>query len=160
MQVHHDMTSCYIVRPDETGVDYEFLQLRRRTGDFMGGTWQPVAGRIEAGETAVQAALREVREEAGLIPVEFYSLDTVDIFYVPSADAVWHCIQFCAIVDRDHPVVLNEEHDAFRWVSASETEEKFMWPGDHRAIATIRKQIFENSLAKPFMRIALEPKNL
>ena len=41
----------------------EVLQLRRREpADF----WQSVTGSLHAGETPLQAAIREVREETGL----------------------------------------------------------------------------------------------
>ncbi|HEX9708613.1 MAG TPA: NUDIX domain-containing protein, partial [Candidatus Thermoplasmatota archaeon] len=42
----------------------EFLQVHRATG-ALSGTWQPVMGHVRDGETAVEAALRELGEEAG-----------------------------------------------------------------------------------------------
>ncbi|UNK70282.1 NUDIX domain-containing protein [Microbacterium sp. H1-D42] len=43
------------------------LQLRQNTG-YMDGYWSAgAAGHIEFGETAVQAAIREVREELGVV---------------------------------------------------------------------------------------------
>ena len=62
MNVRPDMVAVYVVRPDESGTSHEFLQLRRSAGDYMGGTFQTIRGTSEPGETAVQAALRELRE--------------------------------------------------------------------------------------------------
>ena len=44
--------------------DIEFLQLRRCQG-VMAGSWQPVMGHVREGETATQAAVRELQEETG-----------------------------------------------------------------------------------------------
>jgi 8-oxo-dGTP diphosphatase len=44
------------------------LQLRRNTG-YRDGFWATAAaGHVEAGETAVEAAVREAREELGVVP--------------------------------------------------------------------------------------------
>jgi dATP pyrophosphohydrolase len=157
MIVRHDMIVCYIVRPDESLASHEFLQLRRVPGDFMGGTWQTVSGRIEEGEKAWQAALRELKEEAGLTPIEFYQLDYVETFYIAADDTLWQRPGFCAIVERDEAVKLNEEHDDFRWVAREKVDESFMWPGERAAIGELCREILDNGRAKPYLRIALPP---
>jgi 8-oxo-dGTP diphosphatase len=43
-----------------------FLLIRRAEGLPYGGWWTPPSGRIEVGETAAQALVREMREELGL----------------------------------------------------------------------------------------------
>ncbi len=44
-----------------------FLMIeRRREGDFHEGKWNAIGGKCEADESALAAALREIREEAGL----------------------------------------------------------------------------------------------
>ena len=78
MEARYDRIQCYVIRLGGEG--HEFLQLRRTAGDFMGGTWQSIYGGILAGETAWQAAARELKEETGLVPLEFYQLDTVNTF--------------------------------------------------------------------------------
>jgi 8-oxo-dGTP diphosphatase len=43
------------------------LMLRRSpSGDHAPGEWEPGSGRVEAGETPVEAVHREAREETGL----------------------------------------------------------------------------------------------
>jgi 8-oxo-dGTP diphosphatase len=62
----------YLLREGERGTEV-LLQLRRGTG-YMDGHWAAgAAGHVERGETAVEAARREVREELGveLLEVRF-----------------------------------------------------------------------------------------
>ncbi len=65
-RLRSDVVEVMVFRiPTGPTVAPELLQIRRAKPPLM-GTWQPVMGHIEAGETAVQAALRELREETGL----------------------------------------------------------------------------------------------
>ena len=121
----------------------------------MGGTWQAIYGQSESGETPVQAVLRELKEEAGLVPAELYRLDQVSVFYVASTDTMWHCVPFCAIVTRRQAVVLNDEHDDHRWVQAADAERLFTWKDNRDAITDIQEYILADSLAKPHLRIPL-----
>jgi 8-oxo-dGTP pyrophosphatase MutT (NUDIX family) len=159
MEIRYSMVSCYVARPTADGIAHEFLQLRRAKDDYMGGTWQAIYGQSEAGETPVQAVMREMREEAGLAPAELYRLDQVSTFYIASRDTMWHCIPFCAIVSREQLVVLNDEHDAARWVHISDVERLFMWKDNRDAIRDIQHHILTDSLAKPFLRIPLPKAN-
>ncbi len=95
MNTRFDMVACYIVRPDDSGQVSELLQLRRAPGEYLAGAWSTVRGKIEGEESAWAAALRELKEETGLLPDEFYQLDTVDIFYLHGDDTLWHCPGFC-----------------------------------------------------------------
>jgi dATP pyrophosphohydrolase len=153
MRVRHDMITCYAVRA--TGDSHEFLQLRRVQNDFMGGTWQAVSGGIEAGETAWQAALRELNEESGLLPVELFRLPVVNTFYISAGDTLWHSVPFCAIVKPNAEVMLNGEHDAVRWVPRVDVDQAFMWATDRSAIAALCREILDGGDAKPYLQIQL-----
>lgn len=155
MQIRYNMVSCYVARPSPTG-GHEFLQVRRSKEDFMGGTWQSIYGQSNDGETPVNAVLRELKEETGLIPAELYRLDQVSVFYIAATDTMWHCVPFCAIVTRNQLVVLNDEHDDSRWIHESEAETTFMWNDNRQAIKDIREFILVDSLAKPYLRILPE----
>ena len=155
MKARHDMITVFVVRPDASGRSHEFLQLRRDRDDYMGGTWQIIRGGIEAGESPVAAALREMREESGLTPLEFYRLSSVESFYTAVDDTLWHSISFCAIVDRTQPVKLNEEHDDHRWIARSEMDENLMWASERHLLIDLCRDILDNGPAKPFLRIDL-----
>jgi dATP pyrophosphohydrolase len=153
MNIRHDMVACNVIRPDAAGASHEFLQVRRRAGDYMGGTWQVVYGTSEKGETAWQAALRELFEETGLRPVEFYRLSQMEQFYIVHDDTIWNCPNFVAIVDRDAAVVLNDEHDAYRWISRSQIDAETMWATQRAIVAEIMREILDGGLARQYMRI-------
>jgi dATP pyrophosphohydrolase len=155
MNVRYDMITCFVVRPTESGDLAEFLQLRRAKGEFLEGVWGPIHGRIERGETAWQAALRELREESGLTPLEFYQLDTINQFYLVAGDCVWHVPGFCAVVGRDVTIKVNEEHDESRWIDRSRIDQDFLWPGERRQARELAREILDNGPAKSYLRIQL-----
>jgi dATP pyrophosphohydrolase len=153
MHIRYDMVQCFVVRP--AGVSFEFLQMRRAKGEYMEGIWHTVAGRIEGQETAVQGALRELKEETGLAPEELYSLDRIGSFFIPSQDTLWHCPLFCAIVPASAKVVLNAEHDAHRWIDRDGAGAQFLWPSDRESVGQIIREILENGPARNYMRVQL-----
>ena len=155
MKPRYDMVCCYVVREDPDGALGELLQLRRAPGEFMCGSWSVVRGRVESSEKAWEAALRELREETGLVPEadQFFQLDTVDTFYLAADDTVWHVPGFCAVVGRDAAVTLNEEHDDFRWVSRAQADLEFLWPGERRQLEEVAREIMDFGPARPFLRI-------
>lgn len=155
MEVRYDMIACHVVRRSSAG-GWEFLQLRRSAGDYMGGTWQIVRGRSEAGETAWQAALRELREETSLQPIEFYKLSLLETFYLIPGETTWHVPSFVAIVDPAAAVKLNEEHDAFRWTPAERIDAETMWAGERLVLAEIMREILGDGSAKAYLRIRLD----
>lgn len=155
MKPRYDMVTCYVVRPTAEGALGEVLQLRRSGGQYLAGFWAAVHGKIEAGETAWQAALRELREEAGLRAEEFYHLDTINQFYLATDDTVWHVPAFCAVVPRDAVVTLNEEHDDFRWVARADLDRAFLWPGERRQLEELAREIMDFGPARPILRIRI-----
>jgi len=74
-----DVIDAYLLRPGGSGL--EVLVLRRAAGGRSPGSWETVHGHIEPGETPVQAALRELREETGLEPARLYNVSRVEAFY-------------------------------------------------------------------------------
>ena len=151
MKIIH-YASCFVVRSRDAG--YEFLQLRRARGRFMEETWQLVTGGIEPGETAWQAALRELKEETALVPSEFYQVDVVNTFYLAATDSISQSPMFCAVVLTDSTVRLNEENTDYRWVPREKIEACIMWPGERAALREVFREILDDGPAKRYLRIA------
>ncbi len=121
-----DLVDVYVVRRSPTGT--EFLQLRRAREPYA-GAWHPVMGHIEDGETAHEAARRELREETGLVADHLGALEQVHPFFVPEQNAIFLCPRFWCEASPAWTPELNPEHDAWRWVEASRVEACFRWPG-------------------------------
>jgi dATP pyrophosphohydrolase len=153
MNVRDDMVAVFVVRPDVGGSSHEFLQLKRAPTNYMGDTWQIVRGGIDEGERATDAALRELREETGLSPREFYRLGCIESFYTAVDDTLWHAVPFCAIVGRDDAVRLNEEHVDFRWVARHRIGAESMWASERRVLDELMRDVLDESAAKPHLRI-------
>src|SRR3972149_834621 len=79
------------------------------------GIWQLVTGMIEGGEGAVHAALREVREETGLVPRKFWRLPVVNSFYDPVSDVLQLCPNFAAVVDETAAPRPSRGHRSAAW---------------------------------------------
>ena len=116
--------------------EHEVL-LMRRTGSNA-GEWCQIAGKIEPGETAWQAALREMREETALVPSRLYSADLCEQFYEIGTDSIWVAPIFVAYVDSDATVRLNEEHSEYCWVSIDRAVELLPFPGQKTMLMHIR----------------------
>lgn len=115
--------------------------LLRRCGAFMKGNWQMVAGKIKADETAVQAAIRELKEETGLTPNRMYSADYLETFYDHSKNALYAAPVFVAFIDEEQTVALSpEEHDAHEWVDFSKATSTLEFRGQREALKHIIEQ--------------------
>jgi dATP pyrophosphohydrolase len=100
-----------------------------------------VHGHIEPGETAVEAARREMREETGLEPVRLFNLSRVELFYLHRTDRVALVPAFAAFVSGSAEPVLGPEHDAAEWLSMAEARERVAWPRVARALEDIPKLV-------------------
>ena len=121
--------------------DHEVLLLRRTRSNA--GEWCQIAGSIEPGEKAWQAALREMREETALVPGRLYSADLCEHFYEIGTDSIWVAPIFVAYVDSEVTVTLNEEHSEYCWVSFDRAVELLPFPGQKTMLIYIRDWFVE-----------------
>lgn len=112
----------------------EFLLLKRAGKKIYAGQWRMVGGKAEPGEAYWQAALRELREETGLIPIKMWTIPSVNTFYEHVSDTVYHIPAFAAELDASAEPVLDDEHSAFEWFSLENAEEQIRWPEQKRLL--------------------------
>lgn len=134
-RVRVSIVDVYVVREGAGGI--EILLLRRGENTRCTGAWEGVHGHIEGTETPVDAALREMSEETGLVPVRLYNLSRVESFYQHRLDEVALVPVFAAFVEADAPVRLSAEHDGFSWLSLGDAAGRFAWPRERRALADL-----------------------
>jgi 8-oxo-dGTP pyrophosphatase MutT (NUDIX family) len=119
------------------GAQLEVLALRRGPHGRNVGSWETVHGTIEPGETPVQASLRELREETGLVPEKFYNLSRTEAFYQHKTDELAMIPVFAAFVASSATVRISAEHDRAEWLEARNAAARFAWPRERRAMDDI-----------------------
>ena len=133
--IHVRFVDTFVLRG--VGERLEVLVLRRAPGGRNPGSWETVHGTIEPGETPVQASLRELREETGLVPDKFYNLSRTEAFYQHKRDEVALIPVFAAFVASGASVQLSAEHDRAEWLKARDAAGRFAWPRERRAMEDI-----------------------
>ena len=129
------VVDVYVVRPYRA--EWLVLALRRGPKTRCPGSWETVHGRIEADERPEHAAVREVREEAGLEVDRLYSI-TCQPFYLHALGTVQMAVVFCAFVREPGEVRLGEEHEAHEWLTLQDAGARFTWPREREALSHIR----------------------
>lgn len=132
-----------------------FLGLRRQPGDSLPGIWQPVTGTLRRGETAVRGALREVREETGLLPRRMWRLESVTAFLDPRRDTIRFVTLFAAEVGSRDVVRLSREHNDHGFLSAREAGRRFLWDSQRQGLAAVRSQVLRSGARARALEIAL-----
>ena len=151
-KVKCNRVAVYVFRclPDGT----QFLQLHRAagSGDYA-GTWQTGYGGIKSGETAINAALRELQEETQLVPTNFFQVEYLESFYHRARDRVTVLPVFAAQIAPQAKVIIDAEHDDYRWVDLADVGAHFVWRVQRQAIAIIEQDILGTSPAKELLTI-------
>ncbi len=115
------------------GPETQVLLMRRKPE--RGGFWQIVTGRVEAGETPQQAAIRELHEETGL------HAEVMDLGYrhsfalgeiVPPKLAEESA--FCVRLPVGASIRLGAEHDASEWVDVPTAMARLPFKGLREAV--------------------------
>src|SRR5687767_2295476 len=99
------VVDVFAVRISPRSREWQVLALRRMPGVRCPGSWETVHGRIKRGETPEKAALRELREETGLVAARLYNVTTHG-FYLHQTSTVEIAVVFCAFVDPKEGVRL------------------------------------------------------
>jgi 8-oxo-dGTP pyrophosphatase MutT (NUDIX family) len=119
------------------GESLEVLVLRRGPRGRCPGSWETVHGTIEAGETPVDASLRELREETGLAAERLYNVSRTDAFYQHRTDEVALIPVFAAFVAAGATPTLSAEHDRAEWLPPDAAAPRWAWPRERRAMEDI-----------------------
>ncbi len=147
------VVDAYVFRRIENGL--RFLILKRAKTKLYEHLWQGVAGKIEAGETALQAAIRELNEETGLKPKHMFIADHVSRFYEAYGDRINLVPVFGIEVDSE-VVILSEEHSKYKWVTLEDAQKHLVWRGQKQGIQVVNDMILSNDDRMRWSEISLD----
>jgi dihydroneopterin triphosphate diphosphatase len=128
------VVDVYVIRPYRDA--WLVLALQRATGTRCPGSWETVHGRMEAHERPEDAAVREVREETGLVVDRLYSI-TCQPFYLHALGVVQIAVVFAAFVREPGDVTIGDEHQRHEWLSMEDAAVRFTWPREREALQHI-----------------------
>jgi len=151
--VRSSFVCAYIFSRRPEGVRHLILKRKSR---YMFGLWQQVAGAVEVGETAIEAVLREIKEETGNSPIALYSADLTESFF----NADYNCIElipvFVAEFDPKATIALSPEHSEFKWVTVAEAQEHFAFHLQKESVELLERE-FVQKIPPEELKIKISP---
>lgn len=103
------------------------------------GIWQIVTGIIEPRERAIDAAMRELKEETGLQAEQFWTLPRVNVFLAADRDHIHLSPVFVVRVKGDAEPKLSAEHERFVWCSNRQAIDLLPWPGQRDTVEEVHR---------------------
>ena len=104
----------------------EILIAKRQDNKFQGGLWEFPGGKVEAGESAADALIRELQEEVNITPLSFYSLLQVKHYYAEKAFLLQ-----VFLVDKFSGIMQPKEQQIVKWVSLREIKARDFPEANH-----------------------------
>ena len=136
-----------------SGGKREYLLLRRVASHS--GFWQSVTGSLEGNETHREAAIREVREETGIVAdqAELIDLNLTNNFAIAPqwlgryAPGVTHNEEVCFALEvyTREVVVDPSEHDAYLWTDYETGADMLYWESNKKAFAAVETMLGSES---------------
>ncbi len=112
----------------------EFLLFLRSAKKIYAHQWRMIGGKVEEGEKYWEAALRELKEETGLIPEVFWTIPSINTFYEAKSDQIHQIPAFAVELKPEALPQLDDEHTEYRWISIEELDSYLSWPEQKRLI--------------------------
>ena len=112
--------------------DGKILATQRGYGDFKDG-WEFPGGKMEPGETAEAAIVREIQEELAVTIKPEKLVTTVDCDY-PKFHLTMHC--FLATISEGTISLL--EHEAMKWLAQDELDTVAWLPADVEVVEKLK----------------------
>jgi 8-oxo-dGTP diphosphatase len=116
-------TLCYVRHEEKTLMVHRV----KKANDMHQGRWNGLGGKFEPGETPEECAIREIREESGLI-AHNPTLKGFLSFPGFSNDEDWYAFVF--VVDEFEGELIDSPEGNLQWIDDQDLPNLFLWEGD------------------------------
>jgi len=128
-----------VVKKDSDG--WKFLMLRRAESESYPGFWGFLTGGRKDNESVPQIAVRELKEETGLMAESLWATEYVFQFYEPTVDKIWLLPVLVAVVSAEARIRLSEENSECRWLAEGEAIKLAPWKNLKKAVRDISEEL-------------------
>ena len=117
-------TLCYVKRNGQT------LMIHRvkKKNDMHQGKWNGLGGKLEPGETPEECAIREIREESGLV-CKNPLLKGFLTFPGFAHDEDWYAFVF--VVSEFEGELIDSKEGILKWIDDANLKDLDLWEGDY-----------------------------
>ena len=128
-------TLCYLKNNDQTLMLYR----NKKPGDIHKGKWNGLGGKVEAGETPEQCAIREIQEESGLTVID---LKFNGVITFPMFDGVDDWYVFIFTINESHGFLIDSPEGELAWIPDEKLLELNLWDGDRIFLPWLKQDKF------------------
>ncbi len=129
-----EVSACYLE------VEGRLLLLQRTADKQESGRWGVPAGKLEIGESAKEAAIRELFEETGIACLDILDLGSL---YMRKQDVDYVYYLFKVALEERPEVCLSKEHEGYIWASKTDLEVLPLMAGAEMALQFYRETILK-----------------
>jgi len=89
---------------------------------YGAGHWDYVKGQIEPDETEKDTAMREIKEETGIVNAHLFEgfREEIGYFYKREGKTIYKEVVFFLVEAKESQVTLSYEHVGFKWLNHEE----------------------------------------
>jgi len=131
-----------------------FLVLQRSQEEKLyPGLWQIVTGTMKKNESALKAAMRELKEETSLSPKRCWTIPYVDTYFDLARDTIQFVPVFAVEIDSSSLLHVSKEHQRFEWLLYKDARKQIVWPGQRHSMDIVQEFIIGNTEAARLVEI-------
>jgi len=116
-------TLCYVMHDDNTLMLYR----NKKENDYHEGKWNGLGGKLEAGETPEECAIREIYEESGLKVTE---PEMKGLITFPMFDKIEDWYVFIFVFKKFKGDLIDSPEGELEWIPNEKLTELNLWDGD------------------------------
>lgn len=128
-------TLCYIKNKNKTLM----LFRNKKPNDYHEGKWNGLGGKFEQGETPEECAVREVREESGLL-IKNPKLHGIITFPMFDGKKDWYVFMFTA--NEFDGELIDSKEGKLEWIPDEKLMDLNLWDGDKIFIPWLNQDKF------------------